>query len=271
MPLFLLRDQKKGWLGGVEQTAMWRGGQQMWEKSAAAPPPEIEDFYGTDVGQVRIHLDPDNAVLGSSQQVTSVPNTGGGGATYNSTKAGSGNITVANHRFQLSASGQHLNMANSFDLKGHHIFFAVRIDTDLAGNVNMMGANLSTSAGDRTNIQMVRSSGAANLLRWTGTSMQSGSYGMGEPYDNTLVLLEYAWTGATRTRFWHNGIPHEDKATPWANFKLKLFGLGYNTPGVKGELSDFVAMVADESQLSEDRAVLIRQALARKHGITLEA
>ena len=37
MPVINLREQRKAYLNGVEQTGMWLGGQKIWAKPAAAP------------------------------------------------------------------------------------------------------------------------------------------------------------------------------------------------------------------------------------------
>ena len=37
MPVISLREQRKGFLGGVEQTGLWQGGAKVWVKPAPAP------------------------------------------------------------------------------------------------------------------------------------------------------------------------------------------------------------------------------------------
>ncbi|MDO5705983.1 MAG: hypothetical protein Q4G49_13080 [Paracoccus sp. (in: a-proteobacteria)] len=74
-----LHDQKKAFLNGVPQGAMFWNGHKVGPADKAPLYP-LAACYGVGLGQAPLRLDPLDAVLGGSGNVASIPNKRGAGA-----------------------------------------------------------------------------------------------------------------------------------------------------------------------------------------------
>ena len=110
---------------GAALSKVLHQGQELW----AGTPPSIGDFYGTGAGSIILHLRPE---AGSTPQtLTSLPNLGGEGPSYDASVVG-GSLTVTNNLIDISSSGGRVNLANEMELAdsyGTHLIWMARVSS----------------------------------------------------------------------------------------------------------------------------------------------
>ena len=114
MSFIALRDQRRAFLNGVEQTSLFLNGQRIWQKPV--PLPDISEIYGTGAGEVLVHA--------ATWSGTSIPNAGGGGATYHATMTGAA-IDAEPDWLLFSATGQFFEMATIVEGIGKRFYLPI--------------------------------------------------------------------------------------------------------------------------------------------------
>ncbi|WP_411838563.1 hypothetical protein [Paracoccus sp. ME4] len=131
MSFIALRNQRRAFLNGVEQTSLFINGQRIWQKPVVLP--AISEIYGTGAGEVLIHT--------ATWSGTSIPNAGGGGATYNATMTGA-TIDAEPEWLQFAATGRFFEMASIVEGIGKR--FYMPIDLSVSRNlIALMGYRLN--------------------------------------------------------------------------------------------------------------------------------
>lgn len=268
--MYSLRDEKRVWFDGQEQSGMWAGGGKVWTKPAAAPAVTIASLYGVGLGQIPMHIAPEHALVNTSGNVVTATNMGGAEERFDCTKQGSGVIPITNGKFYPPVGGTgYLQPANAADLIGTRLFMVAGVDQASVGNLNIAGRSNGSTDGVRTNIQWIRASNLLRLLRWNGASWESRDLNLGEVIGPDLRLIEIEVAPGGKIRAWLDGTLRGEAANVWPNFLIgRIFG-GYNSPFLAGPATDILSFITDGSAAMDETAAIIRRELAAKNGLTL--
>lgn len=239
-----------------------RAGIPFRERAVPARPQAgtMADNYGVALGQIPLHLQPEDAVVDPDGNVLSVPNRGGAGAAFNA--AGQG-LTRSGALLQVTSSGV-LRLDNPADLQGVRLFVVMR--RSATGQAWFAGGPSGSGAAIRFTHSNMPDGAAASTLQLSNL----GSVGPLPRSLYTLVLLEIELTAAG-LRAWLNGVAAANPG-PGSPSPYPLVNIGAkppDTPSYTGLVGDIVSLITDGSAGLDARALSIRQALAAKHGIIL--
>lgn len=235
---------------------------------AVAGGPTLASYYGTGLGQIPLHLAPEDAVLDGNGNVVSFPNSGGAGAAFNGTPT---NITITRSGNLLTVSGAStgtLILANAADLVGAHLFIVAALAPGIerTRTVDFAGRSAGAASGDRAALNLT-AGGQLNAPRWDGTAWISHT-GNVITLGAGLRLIEIAIAGG-QVLFWLDGVAVGSRPFGYADFLLnRLLGTS-SSNGFLGQVGDILSMITDGSAAMGTRAAEIRAILGAKHGITL--
>lgn len=249
-------------------------GLELTDIRRTPPAPSLAAYYGTGLGQVSLHLAPEDAVLDASGNVLSVPNKGGAGAAFAATASGIG-VKLAGNRLSLPNDGSRrfLQLAQPANFLGVRMFAVVAFDPAPSSSpfVGIAGRVGNTEPGNRT---VIRTSGDGRnmaLTRWSGSADDS-VFVTGTLHPGTALRLVEIEIAGGFVRSWLDGAPNSASVTVhpgWADFLVDRIFSGSVTGTVTGQAGDVVSMVTDGSAAMDVRAAEIRSIIAAKHGITL--
>lgn len=267
--MYSIRDEKRLWFDGQEQSGMWAGGGKVWSKPAAAV--TIADLYGIGPGQVPIHLSPSNVGLNASQQVVSAPNMADNqaGANYNAAKTGTNSIYILDGKFHVPTTAPLLNFANTINLIDARLFMLLNIDLASVGNTVFAGRNSGTGDGQRVNFQWVRASNALRLIRWDGVAGPAIDLSMGAYSPLGTMRLFELHLMPDHATMWMDGHAVSDAPHSFADLFFGRIMAGYSNPTFTGLMGDVIVMRDDGSPAMVEIASTIRRELAAKFDIAL--
>lgn len=237
--------------------AINRGGLRNARRTAPAPA-TIASFYGVGLGQVPMHLDPAAAVM-SGADVVSVPNSGGAGALFNATKAGTGSITRDGNLLQIGAAGPYFGLATAADVYGTRVFFVASLNIAIANFPRFLGSvthNTLARMDDDTGQFLFQRDGISRPF----TGVAPGT---------ALHLFEIAMEAGVAS-LWVDRTQVGSAAVPWTDFRAdRLLAANTDLNTFVGAVGDLVSLIVDGTGNQAAQIATIRNVLAAKHGITL--
>lgn len=255
-----LADQTRCWLGGVEQTGLWVGGQRVWQ--GAPQPMTLSDYYGTGVGEIVSHWRFDEPVV-SGTTVTRVPCHGGNGGLFDLTRTNSVVTTASRRGSYFSAHPAYANVADgvSVDALGVHVIATTYIDSQFARNF----------AGSASTRLVTKFNNNAFLLEVSGVGapIYSAPVAQGVLFQK-WALVEFRIT-PTGVHFWVNGAHSFAPATITA-YPITGFGTSMASGRYAqfGSLGPVIGVVVDDADTIHPAIVLARQQLAAEYGIIMQ-
>lgn len=238
------------------------------DAGAPAAPDPIAAFYGVGLGQVPLHLAPEDAILDGSGNVTTVANRGGAGAAFAATATATG-ITRSGNLLTVPATNVWLNLANPADMVGTRLFIVAALADGLTGAINFTGRSAASVDGGRTNIRWDITNSRFQLQRYNGTTFESAVLLPGSsPLGTALHLIEVE-VAAGMARLFVDGVALGTAAAAWPNLLSDRIFAGHSAPYFTGQAGDVLSVVTDGTPARDATMLSIRQFLAAKHGITL--
>lgn len=232
-------------------------GLGMAQRTTAAPAPTLADLYGTGLGQVPLHLAPEDAVLDGSDFVASLPNRAGN----NSATASTTGITRSGNLL-TTPGGPFLSLAGAVNLFGSRLFLVAALAPAAVGTgVRLAGRNASGS--DRTEIHLNAPNNGIGLRRWNGTVYEAFNVPLPAATGSAMHLIEIEITGGT-ARAWVDGETNgSGVAVPagWTDFLVDKVLAAQNAPAFSGQAGDICALLVDGNQAAE--IATIRSAITR--------
>lgn len=227
----------------------------------------IAALYGAGLGQIPLHLRPEDAVMDAQGNMIRIPNKGGAGALFSATANGTG-ITRSGILLDIPAAS-YAALSTVVDLVGTRLFMVVRLGPGIAGTrrVQFAGRSAGSAAGDRAEINyepgLYFGLSYYNGATWTGIASSPVSV------EGSLCVIEIE-AAAQLFRVWHNGVFVSSVPQSFPTFLLsRVWGVFNNSAGFQGQAGDVVSMVTDGSAAMDAPATTIRRVLAAKHGIAL--
>ena len=215
----------------------------------------IVALYGTGMGQIPLHLAPEDAVTDGSGNVTMIANRGGAGAAFDLSVAGSG-ITKQSGLLNISSTTVLADLASPADMLGTRMFFVAQPLVSTASYRYFGSSNSAVRVGE------------GKLIVFRGPST-TGTISTGVPAITAPTLIEIETDGAS-VRAWFNGT-----SVGTASFAVSSFPIGRlargNGTGAEfvGLMGDVLSVITDGSPAMDAPIATIRNALAAKYGITL--
>jgi len=263
--MILLREQRRCWLDGAEQSALWVGGERIWQRPSVAPQFGIADMYGNGLGEIPIHFTPEAVTLNTSGNITVAENLGGLGSAYNGTRQGSSQISINSEElFQCQGSNGYLIFPTPISLIGKRLYFVGDKDEAQIGDHKFMGANIGAAAGQRTNVNWIADDSGFRLTWWNGTAIQNSGIIPSPFLRRSQVNLIEIEVSSSLIKLFVNGLYQGETEMPWANFNInRIFG-AYSNPGFVGVAGDVLFFNTDGSEAMNERAAIISAELMAK-------
>lgn len=224
------------------------------------PPDPLPALYGTGLGQIPLHLAPEDAVLAGNGNVTGIANRGGAGAAFNATASATG-ISKSGALLNVTEAAARLALAVPADLVGVRTFMVVALSPTADPFSRLLGhpspANL-VRVNASTGQLLAQRSGVNNFLTAPAT-----------PPGTTLRLWEVEFA-AGRVKVWMNGVLAHDGAHTFADFQASLiFASGFDANGFTGTAGDIVSVITDGTPARDATMLTVRQSIAAEHGIPI--
>lgn len=235
--------------------AINRGGLRNARRGAVAP--SLSAYYGTGMGQIPLHLLPDDAVLDGGGNVVSIANRGGAGAAFNMSVIGTG-ITRQSGLLNIASTSVQANLATPANMVGTRMFFVAQpsVSTNSYRYFGATGTAVRIGAG-----QVV-------LFRG-GVPQTTGTIASGVPDIASPTLIEMELDG-TAVRVWFNGVSVGSAGFAVADFQVDRLARG-NSAGSEftGLMGDVLSVITDSAPARDSTMLAVRQIVAAKHGIAL--
>ena len=218
----------------------------------------IAGLYGTGMGQIPMHHDPEAAVLDGNGNVTSIANRGGAGPLFNATASATG-ITRTGNLLNISGPETHLLLAQKADMVGVRLFFVARADNTSNRYPRILGSMTPQNLA-RPDME----NGGFLFQRAGSNTFLGGS----QPIGLALRLYEVEIAGGVAKTF-IDGVPQGQAPCAWADFTVDMIGAAFSVVGFTGGLGDPLSVVTDGTAARDGTMLDVRRALAAKHGITV--
>lgn len=224
----------------------------------------FSQMYGTGIGQIPLHLRPENVVLDANNNVTDVINQGGTGNYFNATIVGNP-VTVSDGGLLISNAALRLN--NPADMHGVRVFIALY---RTVGQQPWFGGALANANGAGSPVVSIRFP--------HGNTGESYVSGLSAQLLGPIPRLTGAWAlieweiQSNQTRLVFNGTevtPVSGIASPRLITDIGRHPNGTSTPHWGGRIGDIVFLNTDGSAEMDSISTVIRNNMANKYGITL--
>ena len=218
----------------------------------------IAGLYGTGMGQIPMHHDPEAAVLDGNGNVTSIANRGGAGPLFNATASATG-ITRTGNLLNVTSQGLRLVLANPADMVGTRLFIVAAFDPASVPDPRLFGNASPVNFGriHQTQGNLLLSRAGAQVFLASPTNL-----------GNTLHLFEIELAGG-KASYWVDGVLRESAANAWTDFTITMLYGATTGFGFIGRSGAVLSVVTDGTAARDGTMLDVRRALAAKHGITL--
>lgn len=227
---------------------------------ASSPPADpLAALYGVGMGQIPLHLAPEDAVLDGGGNVLTVPNRGGAGAAFGATSTGTG-MTRANGRLQIPAEVW-LTLANHADIVGTRFFFVAALPAGMANDAVRFLGNTAV------NLARIRALAGEVLFQRNGVNLTLAGVSPG----SALHLFEIEIISGGTSRLFVDGAQASSAATPatFTDFLVNRVFAGPSVPSFTGQAGDVLSVITDGTLARDPTMLTVRQTLAAKHGVAL--
>lgn len=240
------------------------------------PVDPLAALYGTGVGQVPLHLIPENAVLDGSGNVTSVSNQGGAGSAFAVTANTTG-ITLSGARFNVPSANVHLLLPALINMVGSRLFMLVQpaAPVPTSGTTSFAGRAGSTGVDDNRNTlryDWTNKRFQAQRYSWDGTSGSTNTTAISSNTEiilsNKESLIELEFSGEA-FRSWIDGAFTGQAAFSQTSFSVDRFFSGQTSPFFTGLAGDILLFKTDGSSAMATHITTIRNMYVRKYGLIL--
>lgn len=214
-------------------------------------------YYGTGLGQVPLHLAPEDAVLDASGNVTGIANKGGAGASFNAVVAGAG-MRREGGMLNITSTALTADLTTPVEVVGTRMF-VIAHPAAADGSYRYFGY-LGSS---------LRIAPPQAIIHKGGSPAVTGTISSGVPTLPEPSLLEVQLLGGAFS-LWVNGLFVGSAPFDVPSLLFSRIGRG-NVAGAEylGRLGDITSFITDGSPAMNARAAEIRRLLAAKHGIPL--
>lgn len=237
----------------VSKDGVWH----LYGEAPVTPPANpFAALYGTGMGQIPLHLRPEDAVTDGSGNVTAIPNKGGAGAAFNLSVTGSG-ITKQSSLLNIASTTVLADLATSANMRGTRMFFVAQPLVSTTSYRYFGSSNAATRIGEE------------KVVVFRSGPSTTGTISTGVPAITTPTLIEIEMDGAS-VQAWFNGTSVGAASFAVSSYPISRIARG-NGAGAEfvGLMGDFLYVITDGTPAMNATMLTVRQALAAKHGIAL--